>query len=134
MLIKRLFQQFIKFGIVGASNTIIALVIYYTLVSLGVHYIIANLVGFVITIINSYYWNNKFVFKKKQENSKKKSFLKMACSYGITALLSNGLMYIFIDIISISKYIAPLICLVITVPINFLLNKLWAFKDKSDLE
>ena len=130
MFIKKIFYQFIKFGLVGISNTLISLAIYYIMVWMGFHYIVANLVGFVITVINSFYWNNKYVFKKQNEKNKKKSFVKMACSYGLTALLSNGLLFLFIDVMNISKYIAPLICLMISVPLNFVLNKIWAFKDK----
>lgn len=128
--ILKLFQQFIKFGLVGVSNTVISLGIYYLMVWLGSHYLIANIVGFIVSVCNSFFWNSKFVFKDKREESRVRSFLKMTCSYGVTFVLSNVLMYLQIDIIGISKYIAPLVGLVITIPINFLLNKIWAFKDK----
>lgn len=127
----KLFAQFIKFGLVGVSNTLISLGIYYLMVWLGCHYLLANIVGFIVSVINSFFWNSKFVFKEKEENSKVKSFVKMTCSYGSTFLLSNGLMILFIDIIGWSKYIAPILCLFVTIPLNFLLNKIWAFKDKT---
>ncbi len=127
----KLFGQFIKFGLVGVSNTLISLGIYYLMVWLGCHYLIANIVGFIVSVINSFFWNSKFVFKEKEENSKVKSFVKMTLSYGSTFILSNVLMFLFIDVFGISKYIAPIINLIITIPINFFLNKIWAFKDKT---
>ncbi len=127
----KLFGQFIKFGIVGVSNTLISLGIYYLMVWLGCHYLIANIVGFIVSVINSFFWNSKFVFKEKEEDSKVKSFIKMTLSYGSTFILSNVLMFLFIDVFGISKYIAPIINLIITIPINFFLNKIWAFKDKG---
>ena len=127
----KLFTQFIKFGLVGVSNTLISLGIYYLMVWLGCHYLIANIVGFIVSVINSFFWNSKFVFKDKEEDSKVKSFVKMTLSYGSTFILSNVLMFLFIDIIGWSKYIAPILCLFVTIPINFLLNKIWAFKDKT---
>lgn len=61
-----------------------------------------------------------------------KALGKCFLSYGFTGfILENVLSYIWVDRVGISKYIAPLLNLVFTVPTNFLLNKLWAFKDKS---
>lgn len=125
------FEQFIKFGLVGVSNTLISLGIYYIMVWLDYHYLVANIVGFIVSVANSFVWNSKFVFKKKQENSRVKSLVKMTCSYGFTFVLSNFLMFLQIDICGISKYIAPFIGLLITIPVNFLLNKIWVFKDKE---
>lgn len=127
-----LFKQFFKFSIVGISNTLISLGIYYLLVYLGVHYIIANIVGFIISVINAFYWNSKYVFPKGVKN-RKKSFIKCFVAYGFTFLLGTLLLYLMVDIIGISDKIAPIINLCITVPINFILNKLWAFKEKKEM-
>ena len=37
-------------------------------------------------------------------------------------------MYILIDVMLISKFLAPIFTLFITVPINFILNKFWTFR------
>lgn len=122
----KLVKQFIKFGIVGVSNTLLSLAIYYILVFINVNYLIANVIAFIISVLNAYYWNNKYVFKNTN-NSTFKKLIKVYLSYGITFLLSTLFLYIMVDCISISKYIAPIINLIITIPLNFLLNKLWAF-------
>lgn len=130
--IKEVVVQFIKFGAVGLSNTFISLAIYYLLVFLGCNYIVANTVGFIVSVLNAYYWNNKYVFKSDKEvvekKSKVKKLAKVYISYGITFLLSTALLYVMVDILHISEFIAPIINLCITTPLNFLLNKLWAFK------
>ena len=131
--LSQLIIQFIKFGIVGVSNTLISLIIYYIVIWVGGHYMIGNLAGFVAGVLNSFFWNNRYVFKKKQEKSSVKAFVKMTCAYGVTLVLSSVLMYLFVDIMHISAYLAPLICLVFTVPINFVMNKLWVFKDRNKL-
>ena len=44
--------QFVKFGIVGVSNTLISLAVYQiALNALGMHYLAANLLGLVISVI-----------------------------------------------------------------------------------
>lgn len=126
----KLFQQFIKFGLVGVSNTIISLGFYYLLVFFNFHPVIANAVGFLASVINSYFWNSKFVFKEKTEKNNKKAFLKVFVSYGLSFLLSTVLIEVFVDVLHISKYVAPILRLVFTIPLNFFMNKIWAFKEK----
>lgn len=123
-------EQFIKFAIVGCSNTIINLAVYYLCIYLGVHYLIAYTLGFLVSVCNAFYWNNKYVFKNKQEQSIMKAFIKVLASYGFTFLLSIALMSLLVEILNVSSYIAPILKMVITIPLNFFLNKIWAFKDK----
>lgn len=122
-------RQFIKFGIVGLSNTIISFAVYYILLYIGVNYIIANTMGFIISVLNAYYWNNKYVFKSKgDKKSSMKKLIKTFASYGSTFILSTVLLVVMVDYLNISEIIAPVINLIITIPLNFLLNKFWAFK------
>ncbi len=120
-------KQFLKFGIVGVSNTLISLGVYYLLYFIGVNYLIANTMGFIISVLNSYYWNNRYVFKKTQKGHLK-PLMKTFMSYGLTFLLSTGLLFLMVNYLGISKVVAPIIAIIITIPINFLMNKLWAFK------
>lgn len=119
--------EFIKFGIVGVSNTLISLCIYYILVYFNMNYIIANTSGFIISVLNAYYWNNKYVFNKTTKGILQ-PLIKTFASYGVTFVLSTVLLVIMVDCLNISQIIAPILNLIITIPLNFLLNKFWAFK------
>ena len=44
--------------------------------------------------------------------------------------VSSVLMVVFVQILGISEYLAPILRLVFTIPLNFVMNKLWAFKEK----
>jgi len=132
--IKQLAIQFIKFGIVGAINTVLSYIIsngcYYLL---HMHEQISNAIAFVITVFISFMLNGKFVFK---ENGEKRSFwkalLKVYASYSITGLfLTAGLLYVEEQIFGIPHYIATLMNLIVTIPINFILNKFWAYNEKG---
>ena len=65
--------QFIKFGMVGVSNTVVSLATYYLFTFFGVHYLIANALGFVTGTLNAYYWNSKFVFKEEAKEKWKQA-------------------------------------------------------------
>ena len=129
--------QFVKFGIVGISNTIISYVLNILVLflmrplELSWDFIIGNVVAFVLSVLWSFYWNNRFVFSLRDGEQRKlgKALLKTYISYGFTGIiLSNFLSWIWISILDISKYVAPLINLVVSVPLNFIINKFWAFK------
>ena len=134
------FLQFVKFGIVGVTNNVI-----FYLVNVAVlwlfrntgkewDYVVANIAGFFVSVLWSFYWNNKYVFKAGNGESRswKTALLKTYAAYAFSGIvLNNTLSYLWITVFGMSKYIAPLINLFITVPINFILNKLWAFKSSS---
>lgn len=125
-------KQFVSFGLIGGLNTLLALGIYWLVVYLGGHYLLGSAVGFVITVAISYVLNNLYTFKgdEKPDWSLKK-LLKVYVSYALTGLiLNNFLLWLWIDVIGINKNIAPVINLFFTIPLNFLLNKLWAYKKK----
>lgn len=132
-------KQFIKFGIVGLSNTLVSYLIY--IVSLKIFqsmellsktdYLVSSVIAFFLSVLWSFYWNNKYTFKT-EEGEKRflgRALLKTYISYALTGLVLNNIfLYVWVQIVEISKDIAPVINLIITVPLNFLLNKYWAFK------
>ena len=131
--------QFVKFGIVGVSNTVISYVLYTVcLLGLrkvgilsGIDYIVAQVVQFILSVLWSFYWNNKYVFELKhgEKRSLWQSLLKTYVSYSFTGLfLSSILLVLWVQVCGISEFVAPIINLLVSVPLNFLINKFWAFK------
>lgn len=147
--------QFIKFSLVGVSNTLISEGIYAVLVLLRMHYLPASFIGFSLSVINAYYWNNKYVFKAQEDGEERiwwKVFIKTYITYFWGYLANAALLALWIDIVKISRFMEPFgawfaehgmvqldaqtlgsllaagINLLITVPMNFVINKYWAFK------
>ena len=136
---RQTFKEFLQFGLVGVSNTIISYLLYVVTLLLvsksGVKfdYIIANIVSWLLSVLWSFYWNNKFVFKKEEGEKRNiwAALFKTYVSYGFTGLiLKNILSVLWVSVLHISKMLAPIINLVISIPINFFMNKLWAFGKK----
>lgn len=123
-------SQFFKFCIVGLSNTLISYAMYSLLVYINTYYILASILAFVISMVNSFYWNNKYVFTG-HGNFWLCAFFKMFCTYAATGLLlHNALLFLLVEYLSVSKYIAPILLLVVTIPLNFFVNKYWSFKKE----
>ncbi len=125
--------QFVEFCVVGLSNTLISYIVYAIFVLLNWNYIAGSIVGFVVSVTNSFYWNNKYVFKEEngERRSIIKTYVKTFLSYAVTGLvLANILLVIWVEILHFPELLGPIVNLIITIPINFILNKLWAFKNK----
>lgn len=126
--------QFVKFGMVGGFNTIFSYVIVNVMFYVwGIHEQIGNITAFIITVFISYMANSRFVFR---ESAKEQSFLaglvKVYISYSITGIfLTAVLLYVETNILNIPLYIGTFANIFITVPINFILNKFWAYRKKS---
>ena len=136
---RQTFKEFLQFGLVGVSNTIISYLLYVVTLLLvsksGVKfdYIIANIVSWLLSVLWSFYWNNKFVFKKEEGEKRNRwaALFKTYVSYGFTGLILNNILSVlWVSVLHISKMLAPIINLVISIPINFFMNKLWAFGKK----
>ncbi len=126
------FMQFMQFGFVGLSNTVVSILTYSVFVFIGIHYLVANVFSYILGTLNSYYWNSKYVFKV--ENGEKRNsvaaFIKMSISYAFTGIFLNSLLSLFwIEVLEISKYMAPFCNMMITIPLNYILNKFWAMKS-----
>ena len=130
-------SQFIRFGLVGISNTLVNYVIYagciFGFEKAGIFrtydYIAAQTIAFLVSVLWAFLWNRKMVFTDREELPFWKTLLKTYISYAFTGLfLSNVLLTMWINLFHISKMAAPLLNLIVTVPLNFILNKFWAFR------
>ena len=124
-----LFKQFMTFGLIGGLNTLLSLGIYWVMVHLGSHYLVANAVGFVVTVAISYVLNNTITFKGEGKPEWSiRTLVKVYVSYSVTGLfLASVLLWLWTDCLGINENLAPIINLFFTIPINFWLNKVWAY-------
>ena len=123
--------QFLKFSIVGLSNTIVSYLVYAARCCIGVNYSVANIVSYFAGVINSFYWNNKYVFDNERSDlsSLISSFSKLLASSAFTGLIINNiLLYFWVSVLGISSILGPLLNLFVTYPLNYILSKYWAFK------
>ena len=134
--------QFSKFLMVGFSNSIVSYTTYViTLYLLKINnifisfdFLFSQFIAFLVSVLWAFYWNKKYVFKGTIYSFFQlfKSLLKVYLSYSFTGLfLSEILLYFMINYLNIFELIAPIICICICLPINFILNKFWVFKKNN---
>ena len=99
--------------------------------------------GIFFSIINAYYWNSRFVFRSEARRTFPEhlnAFLKSLLSYGLTSYAVGAALLefwvwclprLFGISVSAAEGIGPVINLCVTIPLNFILNKYWAFRGSK---
>lgn len=126
--------QFIKFCVVGVSNMIVNLAVYYIVVLINRQlYLLANVLAWIISVLNAFYWNNRVVFigGKRDWKSVLIRLVKTYILYAGTMLLSMVLLHFEVEDWGISELVAPIINIFISTPVNYVISKFWAFREKT---
>lgn len=124
-------RQFTGFSLVGAINFVVSYVSYAISIYFGIHHQIANQISFWLTLINGYLLNKYWVFKKAGNGSNNKELFRYFTVYGLNFVLGIFLLYLYVDILNINKYIVPFVSMPVTIPLNYYLNKKWVFAKKQ---
>ena len=112
-------SQFVKFVGVGSINTIVTYLLYLLLLHFA-SYQVSYTMAYIFGIWLSYWLNLKFVFQAK--GSRKKIVL-FPLVYLAQYLFGMLVLYVAIDTLNISEKIAPILIVLFTVPLTFILTK-----------
>ena len=124
-------RQFVKFGVVGVTSTVIDWVIYLALTRVfGTFYLIAKVISFLVSVINSYVWNRRWTFRST-EPKKLHQFSKFLVVAAIGLGLNTLIMYIVVSKLLLHDIIGLVLATGIVMIWNFLANKFYTFKESQ---
>ncbi|TWD97406.1 putative flippase GtrA [Neobacillus bataviensis] len=121
-------EKLLKFGLVGVVNTLISIGCYILFVKLGMHYIVANIISYLIGLVNSYYWNKRWVFKNKENHLS--VFVKFVIVNLVVLSFNTLCLFLFVHKWGFNQYLSQLVATALGMGINFILNKKWTFESK----
>ena len=120
--------QFIKFGIVGVSNTLLtAISIWFLLKEFHCSDYFSNFTGYIIGLLNSFIWNRKWTFESKTKLSV--TAFKFIVTFVISYLFQLGNLYLLLHFTLIDPYYCQILSIGVYTLINFILNKYYTFKN-----
>ena len=126
-LIRRLWAiQFLRFLVVGGVNTAFGYGVFAAMILLHVHYAVAALVSQICGILFNFKTTGTLVFKNKNN----RLIFKFFGVYGITYLLTIGLLKIF-NIYGVNNLIAGAIIVLPMSLVSFTLMKRFVFKTSG---
>lgn len=123
---KKLIAQFMKFGIVG----VIAFVIDYGFMVLltevfGFPYLISTTVSFIISVIFNYFASMRFVFKRKDDMSRRREFIIFVVLSVIGLVINDVFMWLMVDFLFIDYRISKIVVTFIVAVWNFVTRKIF---------
>ena len=127
-------RQFVKYALIGALNVVLFLTLFNVLRLIGVSVIVAYVLAFVPTNVNSFFLNKRWAFRDKREHAVFRQYLLFAFFTVIAVGINTGAFSLFL--IPLDRYgtlgenIAALLPLPISVAWNFTSYRLWAFRRR----
>ena len=125
------FHHLILYGIIGSFAAGLDFLIYTVLVQLaGIPYLVANCISVLGGITTSFILNRNYNFKVKDHATRRFSIFLTVGLCGL--VLSNIILYVCIDVLSIDKLVSKLLSIVLVVFFQFLVNKYLTFKPSEN--
>src|SRR5271163_5117156 len=119
--------QFVKFGIVGVSNTLLTLVVYTVLLKVfGVWYLAASGIGFIVGAINGFLLNRRWTFRDHVGDALTPVRWGVVQSCGLG--LNLGLLYLFVHDAGLDKLLGQAFATGIVTVVTFGVNRAWTFR------
>ncbi len=133
--------QLLKFGVVGGSGYAVNLAVFAVLSGpVGVHHIAAALGAFCVAVINNFAWNRHWTFGardghagREAESARTKPtgaavqaarfFAVSICGLGLNLVLLE----LFVSGLELPALASQALAVGLTMPVNFIGNKLWTF-------
>lgn len=122
-------KRFLKFGTVGVFNTLITLFSFTLFYYIGINYLLAHVMGYALGVLNSFYWNKKWVFKDNRKKSA--TFYKFIAVNLVTLGIHTLLLYLLVSNAGLQPVLANLLATGASLLINFFLNSKWTFQQQQ---
>jgi dolichol-phosphate mannosyltransferase len=117
-------QTFIKYGIVGASGTVISMLTLYILTDIaGLFYLISGAVAVELSLINNFIWNDRWTFGSNNHANSIKTRIAHYHVISLTGAVADiTLLYIFTSWFGIYYLLSNFIAIVCVFFVNYIIN------------
>jgi dolichol-phosphate mannosyltransferase len=122
-------NQFARFCAVGASGYAVNLAVYAALLAVGVHYLGAAAIAFLVAAASNYAWNRTWTFRTSEApvlGQGARALVVSALSLG-----ANQLFLVTLVAAGAGHLAAQAVAIVLATPFTFAANKLWAFAPEQ---
>ena len=125
-----LLVQFMKFGIVGVSNTLLTFAVYTLLLKvLGVWYLAASAIGFGVGAVNGFLLNRRWTFRGHVGDAL--TPLRWTIVQGCGLGLNEGLLYVLVHDARLDKLVGQALAMAVVTVCTFTANRAWTFRTHA---
>lgn len=132
LLAKVTVKQFIKFSLVGVSNTAFDFSIYIILTrAFDFNFLLANAVAFTAVVSWSYMANKWWTFRDTSKHTNQQ-FTRFIMISIVGLLINEGILLTLVKYFDMWDLMAKLIAVILVVFWNFWANRTWTFTDRHE--
>jgi putative flippase GtrA len=119
--------QFVKFGIVGVSNTLLTLVVYTVLLKVfGVWYLAASAIGFIAGATNGFLLNRRWTFRDHVGDAL--TPVRWAVVQPAGLAVDELMLYVLVHDAKLDKLLAQVCATAVVTVTTFFVNRAWTFR------
>jgi putative flippase GtrA len=123
--------QLVRFGLVGGAGFIVNIAVYALFVhGVGAEYRLASVAAWLVAVVNNFILNRHWTFDAREGRAHFQAirFLLVSLAAEIVVLL---LLTLFVQEAGFEKVAAQALAVAVSMPLNFLGNKLWSFRAEA---
>jgi len=118
-------RQFVRFVVVGASNTTISLASYAVLLWLAVPYAAAGGIAFVLGAVNGYILNRRWTFSTRDTTRRRLKYVVVQLgALGAT----TALLWLLVSVGDLDRFAAYAVTIPVVTVTTFLASRGWVFR------
>jgi putative flippase GtrA len=119
--------QFLKFGIVGVSNTLITFAVYTVLLKVfGVWYLAASAIGFIAGATNGFLLNRRWTFEGHVGDAL--TPVRWAVVQGCGLGVNEALLFVLVHHAHLDELVGQAIATAVVTTLTFFANRAWTFR------
>ncbi|WP_211747189.1 GtrA family protein [Paenibacillus sp. Marseille-Q4541] len=120
--------SFFRFSLVGMLNTAVDLGVFFLLSLSSLSVVPAQVVSYVVGMLNSYLWNRRWTFASTQHRSFGELIRFISLSI-ITLMISVGTLHVAYYYFGIPLFTSKLLATLCSVLVNYVGSALWVFEQ-----
>ena len=125
------YREVILYLVFGVLTTVVSISSYYICSEiLNIHYLVSNIISWVLSVIFAYFTNRVWVFESKSKNTSDilKEMLTFVNCRLLSGVIDMATMFVLVGAMHINDMYAKIFTQFIVVILNYVLSKLIVFK------
>lgn len=124
-------RQFLKFGIVGAGNTLVDFGLYVFLTRVAhAYFLLAHVGSFLCAVVVSYILNKRWTFRDTSRPLLSRQLGQFLVVSAVGAVLSSLLLFGLVEYAGLPDLVGKVLAIGIVLFWNFFANKHWTFQSR----
>jgi putative flippase GtrA len=123
--------QLVRFGLVGGTGFVVNLAVYALCVhALGIDYHVSAVLAWLVAVLNNFVLNRHWTFDAGGGQARSQGirfFLVSLVAFGFSFVL----LVLLVEVGDVAKVPAQAIAVAASMPLNFIGNKLWSFREAA---